>query len=95
MGIKEAALQLGVEIENQVIQARADQIEMGQQLTERINGVANQVKQLDGKVEMLKTDVNDLKTDVNDLKTGFGEMKSTQAAMMHILIDVQRKLNAN
>lgn len=69
MSIKDAALEHAAAIENQLIQIRADQIEQGQQLTERINGVANQVKAIDAKVTRLETRIDRLETRMDGLET--------------------------
>ncbi|MEV4009323.1 hypothetical protein AB0J35_02415 [Nonomuraea angiospora] len=103
MSFKELCCKLGTELDNEFIRLRADQAELGQQLTERINGVANHVKTLDAKVTALdaKVTVLDTKMDTKfeeiDAKftTKFGELQDNQSAMMHILIDIQRKVGAN
>lgn len=46
MSIKDAAMRFGTSIEQELIQVRADQMELGEQLTHRINGVDNRVKKL-------------------------------------------------
>ncbi|MBB5784798.1 hypothetical protein [Nonomuraea jabiensis] len=57
MSFKELCCNLGTELDNEFIRLRADQAELGQQLTERINGVANHVKTLDAKVTSLDAKV--------------------------------------
>lgn len=57
MSFKELCCNLGTELDNEFIRLRADQAELGQQLTERINGVANHVKILDAKVTSLDAKV--------------------------------------
>ncbi|GAA3540579.1 hypothetical protein GCM10022419_020870 [Nonomuraea rosea] len=67
MSFKEICSTLGTGLHNEFVQIRADQMEMGQQLTERINGVANQVKVLDGKVTQLDTRLTAVETTVDRL----------------------------
>ncbi|MEV0147889.1 MULTISPECIES: hypothetical protein [unclassified Nonomuraea] len=102
MSIKDAALQFGTAIENKLIQARADQMELGQQLTERINSVANQVKILDGKVTALDSRVTALDTKVEVLSRRFTTMEGTMTTMQQtqfemrdILVAIQSKLELN
>ncbi|MGW0803077.1 hypothetical protein [Nonomuraea sp. NPDC002799] len=109
MGIKELACALGTAVENEVIQIRADHIEMGEKLTHRINGVADRLKVLDGKVTVLDEKVTALDTKFD---TKFAEMESRlesmdakfeakfasvteiQTEMLQILVGIQSKLNA-
>jgi hypothetical protein len=72
LSIKDAALRYATVVENELIQIKADQMEQGQQLTERINSVANSVKELRADVEAVK---------------------GTQAQMLEILIDIQRRIS--
>ncbi|MGW6498224.1 hypothetical protein [Nonomuraea angiospora] len=58
MSFKELCCKLGTELDNEFIRLRADQAELGQQLTERINGVANHVKTLDAKVTKLDAKID-------------------------------------
>ncbi|MFI6732827.1 hypothetical protein ACIBI9_07840 [Nonomuraea sp. NPDC050451] len=131
MSFKELCCKLGTELDNEFIRLRADQAELGQQLTERINGVANHVKTLDTKVTALDAKVTvldervtaldekftaldakiDTKFEAIDTKfeeidnrfesmdakftTKFNELQGNQSEMMHILIDIQRKVSAN
>jgi outer membrane murein-binding lipoprotein Lpp len=109
LSYKEICTMLGTELHNEFVQIRADQMEMGQQLTERINGVANQVKALDGKVTQLDTRLTAVETKVDRLDTRLTtvEMKvdrldtkvdalaGSQTDMMQILIAIQRKLDVN
>ena len=78
MSFKELCCNLGTELDNEFIRLRADQAELGQQLTERINGVANHVKILDAKVTSLdaKVTVLDERVTALDAKidTKFGEI---------------------
>ncbi|MFI9835923.1 hypothetical protein ACIHFD_02740 [Nonomuraea sp. NPDC051941] len=67
MSFKELCCNLGTELDNEFIRLRADQAELGQQLTERINGVANHVKILDAKVTALDSKVTALDTKVTVL----------------------------
>ncbi|MFG6198830.1 hypothetical protein [Nonomuraea sp. JJY05] len=103
MSFKELCCNLGTELDNEFIRLRADQAELGQQLTERINGVANHVKTLDAKVTVLDERVTALDTKMDtkfeeiDAKftTKFNELQGNQSEMMNILIDIQRKVSAN
>ncbi|MED7925567.1 hypothetical protein SMD20_15040 [Nonomuraea sp. LP-02] len=52
MDIKEAGPAFTTALENELIQIRADQRELAQDLTERINGVGRRLKSLDAKVEL-------------------------------------------
>ncbi|SNS38000.1 hypothetical protein SAMN05216276_1008157 [Streptosporangium subroseum] len=54
MSIKDAALRFATVVENEHIQIRADQMEVAEALTNRINGVANDLKALDSKVTSLQ-----------------------------------------
>ncbi|MFG2072613.1 hypothetical protein [Nonomuraea maritima] len=51
MSIKESGVEFADEIHNELVKVRADQMELAQDLTERINGVANHLKRLDARVE--------------------------------------------
>lgn len=109
MSFKEIALQVSTQLDNEFVRIRADQLAMGQQLTEKIDGVAEQVKfldskftQLDGRVGLLETrfDALDTKVDALDTKVGVLDTKvdglqENQMEMMHILIAIQRKLDVN
>lgn len=110
MSFKELCCNLGTELDNEFIRLRADQAELGQQLTERINGVANHVKTLDAKVTKLDAKIDtkfeeidarfesvDAKFESMDAKftTKFNELQGNQSEMMNILIDIQRKVSAN
>ena len=53
MSIKDAALRFATTVENEHIQIRADQMEVAEGLTNRINSVANDLKALDAKVTAL------------------------------------------
>jgi len=86
VGFKEICCDVGTALDNEFIQVRADRTELGQDLTERINGVANQVKVLDGKVTKLEARFDRLETKVTGLQDG-------QTEMMSILIAIQRKLD--
>ncbi|WP_248965637.1 hypothetical protein [Sphaerisporangium perillae] len=85
MSIKDSALRFATTVENEHIQIRADQMEVAEGLTNRINGVANNVKELDAKVTVLDEKVASLQEDV-------AGVKATQAQMLEILIDIQRRL---
>ncbi|HLU71950.1 MAG TPA: hypothetical protein VKZ82_07205 [Nonomuraea sp.] len=76
MDIKETALRFGTLIQNELIQIRADQMELGQDLTERINGVADRVKVLDTKVDMLDGRVGSLETKVDLLDGRVGSLET-------------------
>jgi outer membrane murein-binding lipoprotein Lpp len=109
MSFKEIACKLGTELDNEFIRIRADQLELGQKLTERINGVSDRVKILDGKVDVLgsrvsvletKVDTLDTKVDALDIKvdrldTKVDTLQGNQTEMMQILIAIQRKLDVN
>jgi predicted nuclease with TOPRIM domain len=60
LGFKEICCTLGTALDNEFIRTRADQAELGQDLTERINGVANDVKVLDRRVTTLEVKVDKL-----------------------------------
>ncbi|MFG1706795.1 hypothetical protein ACFLIM_26755 [Nonomuraea sp. M3C6] len=96
MSFKDIACTLGTELDNECIRIRADQTELGQQLTERINGVANDVKALDAKVttRFAEMDARFEQMD-NKFTNKFNELQENQSTMMHILIDIQRKLDVN
>lgn len=83
MSIKDAAARFGTAIEQELIQVRADQMELGEQLTHRINGVDNRVKTLATVVDKVQQDLR--------------EFKETQTAhnvqVMDILVDIQRKIS--
>jgi chaperonin cofactor prefoldin len=127
MSFKELCCKLGTELDNEFIRLRADQAELGQQLTERINGVANHVKTLDTKVTALDAKVTAIDTKIDtkfaeidarfesmdarfesidarfesidarfeSMDARFNDLQGNQSAMMHILIDIQRKVSAN
>ncbi|MER5997214.1 hypothetical protein ABT120_01485 [Nonomuraea angiospora] len=97
---------LCTELDNEFIRLRADQAELGQQLTERINGVANHVKTLDAKVTSLDAKIDtkfeeidarfesvDARFETMDGK--INNLQGNQNEMMNILIDIQRKVSAN
>ncbi|TMR96045.1 hypothetical protein [Nonomuraea basaltis] len=88
MSIKETGLAFCTAIENEVIQIRADQQELAQDLTERINGVANRVKALDAKFD----------TRFDALEKAMQENHKTaqenHTKVMDILVGIQRKLEA-
>ncbi|MFI7698609.1 hypothetical protein [Nonomuraea sp. NPDC049480] len=68
MSFKEICCELGTALDNEFIRVRADQAELGQELTERINGVANHVKVLDGKVTKLDERVTRVEDKVDSLE---------------------------
>ncbi|GII81108.1 hypothetical protein Sru01_60900 [Sphaerisporangium rufum] len=78
MSIKDAALRYATAVENELIQIRADQMEQGQELTERINGVSNSLKEL--------------REEMGDMRTKVGGLGDSQRQMLEILIDIQRRL---
>ncbi|GAA3537078.1 hypothetical protein GCM10022419_016110 [Nonomuraea rosea] len=71
MSMKDAALRFASTMDSELIQIKADQMEQGQQLTERINSVDSRLK---------------------DLRSEVAAVKDTQAQMLDILIDIQRRL---
>ncbi|WP_326626292.1 biogenesis of lysosome-related organelles complex 1 subunit 2 [Nonomuraea fuscirosea] len=81
MSIKDATIEeLGVEfatkVHNEFVQTRTDQIMMGEDLTRRINGVANQVKSLNGTVQKLDTRVGRLESKVDQLDARVGSLET-------------------
>ncbi|WP_345563617.1 hypothetical protein [Nonomuraea rosea] len=102
-----------MKIQNALIQIRADQQELAQDLTERINGVGNQVKRLEGKCDAKFAEIDkrfeavdkrfeavDKRFDAIDdrfdkVDDRFDTMQDTQTTMMHILVGIQRKLDAD
>ncbi|GAA2665839.1 hypothetical protein [Nonomuraea recticatena] len=95
MGIKESGLQFVTDIENAVIASRADMMQGLEDVTHRINGVANNLKEFRAKVEaelaQVSTDVAEVGTGLADLKTSQTEFNTTA---MEILIDLQRRIPA-
>ncbi|MEW9551259.1 hypothetical protein [Nonomuraea sp. NPDC050783] len=59
-------------------------MEQGRQLTERINSVANGLKELRGEFGSFKEEMRGFKE----------EMRGTQTQMLEILVDIQRRLPA-
>ncbi|MFE3452820.1 hypothetical protein ACFXJ8_28230 [Nonomuraea sp. NPDC059194] len=84
MGIKESGLQFATDIENAIIDTRADMMQGLEDLTHRINGIGNDLKSF--RTEVTK-ELTVIKGDVQELKAG-------QAAAMEILIDLQRRMSA-
>ncbi|MFF0311985.1 hypothetical protein ACFYSC_31490 [Streptosporangium sp. NPDC004379] len=78
MSIEDSALRLASALETEVIQIRADQMEAAESLTVRINGVANNLKEMGAKVQALREEVQDV--------------KASQTQMLEILVDIQRRL---
>ncbi|MEV4070540.1 coiled-coil domain-containing protein [Nonomuraea fuscirosea] len=81
MSIKDATIEeLGVEfatkVHNEFVQTRTDQIMMGEDLTRRINGVANQVKSLNGTVQKLDARVGRLESKVDQLDARVGSLET-------------------
>lgn len=81
MSIKDATIEeLGVEfatkVHNEFVQTRTDQIMMGEDLTRRINGVANQVKSLNGTVQKLDARVGRLESKVDRLDARVGSLET-------------------
>ncbi|MGV9326078.1 hypothetical protein [Streptosporangium sandarakinum] len=78
MSIKDSALRFASSLETELIQIRADQMEAAEALTVRINGVAGNLKEMGAKVQALHEEVQGV--------------KASQAQMLEILIDIQRRL---
>ncbi|MFC5829361.1 hypothetical protein [Nonomuraea insulae] len=83
MSFKEIALQVSTQLDNEFVRIRADQLAMGQQLTEKIDGVAQQVKvldskftQLDGRVGVLETRFDRLEVRFDRLETRFDGLEA-------------------
>ncbi|MEV5890884.1 hypothetical protein [Nonomuraea fuscirosea] len=74
--VEELGIQFVTKIHNELVQTRADQIMMGEDLTHRINGVANQVKSLDGTVQKLGARVGRLETKVDQLDARVGRLET-------------------
>ncbi|MEU4544163.1 hypothetical protein [Nonomuraea dietziae] len=95
MGIKESGLQFVTDIENAVIASRADMMQGLEDVTHRINGVANNLKEFKAKVEaelaQIRTDVAEVGTELAELKTSQSEFNTTA---MEILLDLQRRIAA-
>lgn len=72
--IEELGVKFVTKIHNEFVQTRTDQIMMGEDLTRRINGVANDVKALDGTVHELKGQVSQLDVRVGRLETRVGRL---------------------
>lgn len=102
MGIKESGLQFVTDIENAVIASRADMMQGLEDVTHRINGVANNLKEFKAKVEaelaQVKTDVAEVRTEVVEVRTELAELKTSQSEFnttaMEILLDLQRRIPA-
>ncbi|MFI7613194.1 hypothetical protein ACIBP6_18385 [Nonomuraea terrae] len=106
MSIKEAGIEFVSKIHNELIKIRADQLELGQDLTERINGVANAVKRLDAKFEKkfdaveqrfdgVEKRLDGLEGSHQSMLATQQSMLDTQTEMMRILLGIQRKLDVN
>lgn len=74
--IEEVGVKFVTKIHNEFVQTRTDQIMMGEDLTRRINGVANDVKALDGTVQELKGQVSRLDARVGSLETKFDQLEA-------------------
>ncbi|MEU9831909.1 hypothetical protein AB0D67_10265 [Streptosporangium sp. NPDC048047] len=85
MSIKDSALRLASALETELIQIRADQMEAAESLTVRINGVANNLKEMGVKVQALHEEVQ-------SVKASQAQMQGVQTQMLEILVDIQRRL---
>ncbi|MEU6797846.1 hypothetical protein ABZ907_39645 [Nonomuraea wenchangensis] len=98
MDIKEAGPAFTAALENELIQIRADQRELAQDLTERINGVGRRLKSLDAKVELRFSSVDAqlqlLGSRVKVMESQLGVVQETQQQMLGVLVGIQRRLEA-
>ncbi|MEV0612986.1 hypothetical protein AB0I81_06645 [Nonomuraea sp. NPDC050404] len=92
MSFKDIGARVGAELDNEFVKLRAEQIAMGEQLTEKIDGVAEQVAALDARFDAR---VGDLETRFDRLDTKVDGLQDSHTEMMHILIAIQRKLDMN
>ena len=74
--IEELGVKFATKIHNEFVQTRTDQIMMGEDLTRRINGVSNQVKNLNGTVQKLDARVGRLETAVDQLGVRVGSLET-------------------
>jgi outer membrane murein-binding lipoprotein Lpp len=74
--IEELGVEFATKVHNEFVQTRTDQIMMGEDLTRRINGVANQVKSLNGTVQKLDTRVGRLESKVDQLDARVGSLET-------------------
>ncbi|MEU8360834.1 hypothetical protein AB0C27_32955 [Nonomuraea sp. NPDC048882] len=74
--IEELGVKFATKIHNEFVQTRTDQIMMGEDLTRRINGVSNQVKNLNGTVQKLDARVGRLETAVDQLGVKVGSLET-------------------
>ncbi|MFD1937407.1 MULTISPECIES: hypothetical protein [Nonomuraea] len=95
MGIKESGLQFATDIENAIIETRTDMMQGLEDLTHRINGVANDLKAFRSEVTR---ELTALKTDVQEFKASQSQFNASQTefntAAMEILMDLQRRVSA-
>jgi hypothetical protein len=94
MSIKEAGFEFVSKVHNELVKIRADQLELGQDLTERINGVANNLKRLDAKCEK-RFDAMDRRLDSVDRRFDavdqrFDAIEQMVEGRLHGLEDTQK-----
>ncbi len=98
MDIKEAGPAFTTALENELIQIRADQRELVQDLTERINGAGRRLKSLDAKVELgfssVDAQLQILDSRVKIVESRLGVVQETQQQMLGVLVGIQRRLEA-
>ncbi|MEV2265408.1 hypothetical protein [Nonomuraea africana] len=95
MGIKESGLQFVTDIENAVIASRADMMQGLEDVTHRINGVANNLKEFKAEVRADLAEVKARQTEFNTRQTEFNTRQTEfNTTAMEILIDLQRRIPA-
>ncbi|MEV0820252.1 hypothetical protein [Nonomuraea rubra] len=100
MTIKDSGTEFVTKIHNELVQIRANQIELGQELTERINDVANRVKKLDSRMEArfdavdkrlgaLETTQDSILATLESMQSRQDSMEFSQKSMLATLDSVQ------
>lgn len=106
MSIKDSALRFATSVENELIQIRADQMESNEALTNRINSVANNLKELraqftgleerftglEERFTGLENRLDGVDSRLDGMENRLGRVEDTQTQMMQILLDIHRRV---
>ncbi|MEO3803357.1 hypothetical protein [Nonomuraea sp. B1E8] len=105
MSIKDTCIELGDKIQGELVKIRTEQRLLGEDLTHRINGVDNRVKDLDRKMDAgfarvderltgLEGRMDSIEGRMEVVQEGQKTMQATQTEILQILVGIQRKLDA-
>ncbi|MEO3889082.1 hypothetical protein [Nonomuraea sp. B5E05] len=105
MSIKDTCIELGDKIQGELVKIRTEQRLLGEDLTHRITGVDNRVKDLDRKMDAgfarvderltgLEGRTDSIEGRMEVVQEGQKTMQATQTEMLRILVGIQRKLDA-